>query len=66
MRILGDFAQRLPAAARRWLLLLVAPLPARPVVRVPFPRASRVRVPAESVLLRPAVRRGPPALAPAC
>ncbi|MFB6894165.1 hypothetical protein ACFCX4_33200 [Kitasatospora sp. NPDC056327] len=60
-RILGDFARRLPAAAvRRLLLLLVAPVPARPVVRVPFPRASRVRVPAESVVLRPAVRRGPP------
>ncbi|MFF7455519.1 hypothetical protein [Kitasatospora sp. NPDC008115] len=63
VRMLGDVAQRLPAAARRLLLLLVAPLPARPVARVPFPRASRVRVPAESVLLRPAVRRGPPALA---
>ncbi|MER5352483.1 hypothetical protein ABT093_19400 [Kitasatospora sp. NPDC002551] len=66
VRILGDFAQRFAAAAgRRLVLLLTAPLPARPVVRVPFPRASRVRVPAESVVLRPAVRRGPPVFAPA-
>ncbi|WP_380283804.1 hypothetical protein [Kitasatospora purpeofusca] len=65
VRILGDFAQRFAAAAGRRLLLLAAPLPARPVARVPFPRASRVRVPAESVVLRPAVRRGPPMLAPA-
>ncbi|MFB7473455.1 hypothetical protein [Kitasatospora sp. NPDC056184] len=63
VRILGDFAQRFAAAAVRGLLLLAAPLPARPVARVPFPRASRVRVPAESVVLRPAVRRGPPVLA---
>ncbi|MFE2109601.1 hypothetical protein ACFXAF_27580 [Kitasatospora sp. NPDC059463] len=63
VRILGDFAQRFPAAADRLLLLITAPLPARPVARVPFPRASRVRVPAESVVLRPAVRRGPPVLA---
>ncbi|MFF2348333.1 hypothetical protein ACFVVL_01000 [Kitasatospora sp. NPDC058115] len=63
VRILGDFAQRFPAAAGRLLLLITAPLPARPVARVPFPRASRVRVPAESVVLRPAVRRGPPVLA---
>ncbi|MBV6698071.1 hypothetical protein [Kitasatospora aureofaciens] len=65
-RILGDFLHRhLPAAARRQLLL-AAPVPARPVARVPFPRASRVRVPAEAVVLGPAVRRGPPVLAPAC
>lgn len=66
LRVLGDFAQRFPAAAGRLLMLLAAPVPARPVARMPFPRASRVRVPAESVLLRPAVRRGPPAAAPAC
>ncbi|MFB7381631.1 hypothetical protein ACFC6U_36330 [Kitasatospora purpeofusca] len=64
-RILGDFARRFPAAAGHWLALLTAPLPARPVARVPFPRASRVLVPAESVRLRPAVRRGPPARLPA-
>ncbi|MEE1827998.1 hypothetical protein PUR61_38345 [Streptomyces sp. BE20] len=65
VRMLGDFARRFLSAAGRWVLLLVAPRPARPVVRMPFPRASRVRVPAESVVLRPAVRRGPPVSAPA-
>ncbi|MFJ3789503.1 hypothetical protein [Kitasatospora sp. NPDC090091] len=65
--ILADFARRLPAAAgRRLLRLLTAPVPARPVARVPFPRASRIRVPVEDVLLSPAVRRGPPVPAPAC
>ncbi|MFB7619433.1 hypothetical protein [Kitasatospora sp. NPDC056181] len=63
---LGEFTRRfLPTAGRR-LLLLTAPVPARPPARVPFPRASRVRVPAEPVLLGPAVRRGPPVAAPAC
>ncbi|MEU6237289.1 hypothetical protein [Kitasatospora sp. NPDC047058] len=65
IRILGDFAQRFPGAAGHLRLLLAAPVPARPVVRVPFPRASRIRVPAGDVLLGPAVRRGPPAPVPA-
>ncbi|MFI8083822.1 hypothetical protein ACIF6L_23825 [Kitasatospora sp. NPDC086009] len=65
-RVLGDFARRFPAAAGHWLLLLAAPVPARPLVRMPFPRASRVRVPVEDVLLSPAVRRGPPVPVPAC
>ncbi|MFD0277691.1 hypothetical protein ACFVHB_27790 [Kitasatospora sp. NPDC127111] len=65
VRVLGDFAQRVPGAAGRWLPLLAAPVPVRPVARVPFPRASRVRVPAEGVLLTPAVRRGPPLPVPA-
>ncbi|MFE2725380.1 hypothetical protein [Kitasatospora sp. NPDC059327] len=64
-RVLGDFARHLPTAGRRLLLLLAAPVPARPVVRMPFPRASRVRVPVEDVLLSPAVRRGPPVPVPA-
>ncbi|MFD5468332.1 hypothetical protein ACFWIQ_36815 [Kitasatospora sp. NPDC127059] len=63
LQVLGEFLQsHLPAAAR-WLRLLAAPVPARPVVRVPFPRASRVLVPAEDVVVRPAVRRGPPVFA---
>ncbi|MFJ9609475.1 hypothetical protein ACIRS1_24365 [Kitasatospora sp. NPDC101176] len=65
VRMLGDVLHRhVPAAARR-LRLLAAPVPARPVARVPFPRASRALVPAEDVAVRPAVRRGPPAFAPA-
>ncbi|MEU9040841.1 hypothetical protein AB0D63_03990 [Kitasatospora sp. NPDC048343] len=63
VRMLGEFLHRhLPAAARR-LLLLTAPVPARPVARMPFPPASRVLVPAEDVVVRPAVRRGPPVFA---
>lgn len=66
LRVLGDFARRsLSAAGRGLWLLLTAPVPARPPARTPFPRASRVRVPAEPVLLGPAVRRGPPVPAPA-
>ncbi|MFC5666653.1 hypothetical protein ACFP3U_27265 [Kitasatospora misakiensis] len=65
VRILADRGRRSAGAAARLLALLTAPRPARPVVRVPFPRASRVLVPAESVRLRPAVRRGPPARLPA-
>ncbi|MGW6918493.1 hypothetical protein ACWGB8_32460 [Kitasatospora sp. NPDC054939] len=61
---LRAFARRLgPAAVRRLLALLGAAAPARPVVRAPFPRASRVRIPADPVVLGPAVRRGPPVLA---
>ncbi|MFJ9840422.1 hypothetical protein ACIRYZ_08120 [Kitasatospora sp. NPDC101155] len=63
VRMLGEFLQRHLPAAARWLLLLAAPVPARPVARVPFPRASRVLVPAEDVVVRPAVRRGPPVFA---
>ncbi|MEU9074595.1 hypothetical protein ACFYUY_10045 [Kitasatospora sp. NPDC004745] len=65
VRMLGDFLHRHVPAAARWLRLLAAPVPARPVARVPFPRASRALVPAEDVVVRPAVRRGPPAFAPA-
>ncbi|WP_316519814.1 hypothetical protein [Kitasatospora brasiliensis] len=63
VRMLGGFLHRHLPAAARWLRLLVAPLPARPVARVPFPRASRTLVPAEDVVVRPAVRRGPPVFA---
>ncbi|WP_147465190.1 hypothetical protein [Streptomyces sp. 1114.5] len=63
VRMLGEFLHRHLPAAARWLLLLAAPVPARPVARVPFPRASRALVPAEDVLVRPAVRRGPPVFA---
>lgn len=64
-RMTAEFVHRHLPAAARLLPLLSAPVPARPVVRVPFPRASRVRVPAEDVVLGPAVRRGPPVFAPA-
>ncbi|MFD8750792.1 hypothetical protein ACFV0O_07410 [Kitasatospora sp. NPDC059577] len=64
-RMLGEFLHRHLPAAARWLLLLTAPVPARPVARVPFPPASRALVPAEDVVVRPAVRRGPPVFAPA-
>ncbi|MER7670719.1 hypothetical protein ABTY61_19940 [Kitasatospora sp. NPDC096128] len=65
LRVLGEFLHRHLPAAARWLRLLSAPVPARPVVRVPFPPASRALVPAEDVVVRPAVRRGPPVFAPA-
>ncbi|MFJ8622829.1 hypothetical protein ACIRD3_08275 [Kitasatospora sp. NPDC093550] len=65
VRMLGEFLHRHLPAAARWLLLLSAPVPARPVARVPFPPASRALVPAEDVVVRPAVRRGPPAFVPA-
>ncbi|MBO1417147.1 hypothetical protein [Streptomyces sp. FH025] len=63
VRMLGEFLHRHLPAAARWLRLLAAPVPARPVARVPFPRASRSLVPAEDVVVRPAVRRGPPVFA---
>ncbi|MFJ8472263.1 hypothetical protein [Kitasatospora sp. NPDC094011] len=63
LRMLGEFLHRHLPAAARWLRLLTAPVPARPVLRVPFPRASRVLVPVEDVVVRPAVRRGPPVFA---
>ncbi|MFD9690461.1 hypothetical protein ACFWXO_32415 [Kitasatospora sp. NPDC059088] len=63
LRTLGEFLHRHLPAAARWLRLLTAPVPARPVLRVPFPRASRVLVPAEAAVVRPAVRRGPPVFA---
>ncbi|MGW3072040.1 hypothetical protein [Kitasatospora sp. NPDC001132] len=63
VRMLGEFLHRHLPAAARWLRLLFAPLPARPPARVPFPRASRTLVPAEDVVVRPAVRRGPPVFA---
>ncbi|WP_369184675.1 hypothetical protein [Streptomyces sp. Y1] len=65
VRTLGAFLHRHLPAAARWLRLLAAPVPDRPVARVPFPRASRVLVPAEDVVVRPAVRRGPPVFVPA-
>ncbi|WP_030255151.1 hypothetical protein [Streptomyces novaecaesareae] len=63
VRMLGEFLHRHLPAAAHWLLLLAAPVLARPVARVPFPPASRALVPAEDVVVRPAVRRGPPVLA---
>ncbi|MER5864998.1 hypothetical protein [Kitasatospora sp. NPDC002040] len=60
-RLLGE----LLAGAWRFLRLL-APRPARPVLRLPIPRSSRLLVPADDILLRPALRRGPPVFAPAC
>ncbi|WBP90212.1 hypothetical protein [Kitasatospora cathayae] len=63
VRMLGEFLHRHLPAAARWLRLLTAPVPARPVARVPFPSASRALVPAEDVVVRPAVRRGPPVFA---
>ncbi|MET8622612.1 hypothetical protein ABZW30_02420 [Kitasatospora sp. NPDC004669] len=63
VRMLGEFLHRHFPAAARWPLLLAAPVPARPVTRVPFPPASRPLVPAEDVVVRPAVRRGPPVFA---
>lgn len=47
-------------------LRLLAPRPARPVQQLPIPRSSRERIPADDILLRPALRRGPPVFAPAC
>ncbi|MFJ8042346.1 hypothetical protein ACIRBX_17835 [Kitasatospora sp. NPDC096147] len=73
---LGESALRGQAVAGRTLgellsgvwrfLRLTAPQPARPVLRLPIPSSSRERIPAEDVLLRPALRRGPPVCAPAC
>ncbi|WP_345283171.1 hypothetical protein [Kitasatospora albolonga] len=73
---LGESALRGQAAAGRTLgellagawrfLRLVTPLPARPVLRLPIPSSTRERIPAEDVLLRPTLRRGPPACAQAC
>lgn len=48
------------------LLLLLAPVPARPVLRVPLPASDRPRPRRELVVLSPAPRRGPPVFAPAC
>ena len=63
LRVLGEFLHRHLPAAARWLRLLLAPVPARPVVRVPLPSASRSMVPTEDAVVRPAVRRGPPVFA---
>ncbi|WP_405016643.1 hypothetical protein OHV05_05680 [Kitasatospora sp. NBC_00070] len=60
-RLLGE----LLAGVWRFLRL-PAPRPARPVLRLPIPESSRALVPADDILLRPALRRGPPVLAPAC
>ncbi|MET9403793.1 hypothetical protein [Kitasatospora sp. NPDC002965] len=54
------------AAPLRALFLLLAPVPARPVLRVPLPVPDRRRPRREDVVLSPAPRRGPPVLAPAC
>ncbi|MFC8449110.1 hypothetical protein [Kitasatospora sp. NPDC057223] len=48
------------------LLLLLAPVPGRPVLRVPLPVSDLPRPPSEGVVPSPAPRRGPPAFAPAC
>ncbi|MFD0263143.1 hypothetical protein ACFV4M_28655 [Kitasatospora indigofera] len=67
LRTLRDFLHRRATAAVRGLLrLLTAPVPARPVVRLPLPPSSREHLPVEDVLTGPAVRRGPPVLAAAC
>ncbi|MFH9350113.1 hypothetical protein [Kitasatospora sp. NPDC017646] len=63
VRMLGELLHRHLPAAARWLRLLFAPVPARPVARAPFPGASRSLVPAEDAVVRPAVRRGPPVFA---
>ncbi|WP_371483210.1 hypothetical protein [Kitasatospora sp. NBC_00315] len=66
LRTLRDFLQSFVDAAAHWPRLLTAPVPARPLGRIPFPSASREHIPAVDVPLDPAVRRGPPALVPAC
>ncbi|MFD4657560.1 hypothetical protein ACFWP2_18260 [Kitasatospora sp. NPDC058444] len=48
------------------LVVLLLPTPVRPVLRVPLPVSDRARPRREDVVLSPAPRRGPPALAPAC
>ena len=48
------------------LHLLLAPVPGRPVLRVPLPVSDRPRPRSEGVVPSPAPRRGPPASAPAC
>uniref|UniRef100_A0AB33K602 Integral membrane protein n=1 Tax=Kitasatospora sp. CMC57 TaxID=3231513 RepID=A0AB33K602_9ACTN len=60
-RLLGELL------AGVWRVLrLPVPRPARPVLRQPIPESSRARIPADDILLRPALRRGPPVFAPAC
>ncbi|MFF1905331.1 hypothetical protein [Kitasatospora sp. NPDC058218] len=54
------------AAPLRALFLLLAPVPVRPVRRVPLPVSDRPLPLREAVVLSPAPRRGPPAFAPAC
>ncbi|MFE4970879.1 hypothetical protein ACFRAR_02030 [Kitasatospora sp. NPDC056651] len=54
------------AGPLRALVALLLPAPARPVLRVPLPVSDRARPRREDVVLSPAPRRGPPALAPAC
>ncbi|MFB7619234.1 hypothetical protein [Kitasatospora sp. NPDC056181] len=54
------------AAPLRALVLLLAPAPVRPVLRVPLPASDRPRPRREDVVLSPAPRRGPPVPAPAC
>ncbi|MFI6156726.1 hypothetical protein ACIBCA_29060 [Kitasatospora sp. NPDC051170] len=65
VRMVGEVAHRHLPVLARLLRLLAAPVPARPVVRVPLPEASRPAVPAEGASVRPAVRRGPPVFVPA-
>ncbi len=48
------------------LLLLLAPVPGRPVLRVPLPVSDRPRPRREGMVPSPAPRRGPPVFAPAC
>ncbi|MGW6918318.1 hypothetical protein ACWGB8_31570 [Kitasatospora sp. NPDC054939] len=54
------------AVPLRALVMLLAPAPARPVLRMPLPAPSRRLPRREDVVLSPAPRRGPPAFAPAC
>ncbi|MFC9331486.1 hypothetical protein [Kitasatospora sp. NPDC057015] len=58
-------------ALRQWVgaplrRLLLAPVPGRPVLRVPLPVSNRPRPRLRDVLRSPAPRRGPPVPAPAC
>ncbi|MCG6495387.1 hypothetical protein [Kitasatospora sp. A2-31] len=54
------------AAPLRALFALLAPVPVRPVLRVPLPVSDLPRPRREDVVVAPAPRRGPPAFAPAC
>ncbi|MGW4895107.1 hypothetical protein ACWEQL_22970 [Kitasatospora sp. NPDC004240] len=61
LRVLGEAL----AAPLRALVVLLAPAPERPVLRVPLPAPARRHARREDVVLTPAPRRGPPAFAPA-
>ncbi|WP_441247577.1 hypothetical protein [Kitasatospora sp. McL0602] len=64
---LGGLAEAVRAIAPlRVLRLLLAPLPSCPSVLAPVPDAGQALPPRTEVVLSPAPRRGPPALALAC